>query len=353
MKLTYGIAFEDFRTLQPHFTIRAGNNAGFKAALAACGLIGLLGGFLLIEGAGLPVGLFLIGLGVAAATAAYFYERHSVRAKEREYEKKLSRAFQQIHCRGQRNFEADDNAFTTSCKCGTVTRPWSELTSFSESDTHFVLNTKTGGQTLPKSAFSSPAEVAEFRALVSGKLNEGKAITSPHFDFLFKQLDYRAAYWLHVIKGGGWRGLVKILATYACIASGAFVLWNAIATHNEAVRAGFIGALIAFPLLRAVGKRRKIYLGPLRVHFGAEGLHIQYPSTQSRKRWSDFIGYLEDRNVLLLYVSSKGYSIVPKRSLTGQATKFQCLVTVKLGKFDYRNPARAVEKLEVSPGQSS
>jgi len=62
MKLTYAIAFEDFKTLQPPFT-RGGSNLGFKGVLFACGLIGLLGVFCLGKGMGLPVGLFLIGLG--------------------------------------------------------------------------------------------------------------------------------------------------------------------------------------------------------------------------------------------------------------------------------------------------
>jgi hypothetical protein len=54
MKLKYAIAIEDFKSLQPPFTTRAGNNAGFKGVLAACGLISLLGVFLLINRAGLP-----------------------------------------------------------------------------------------------------------------------------------------------------------------------------------------------------------------------------------------------------------------------------------------------------------
>ena len=68
MKLTYAIAFEDFKTLQPPFT-RGGSNLGFKGVLFACGLMGLLGVFCLVKGMGLPVGLFLIGLGAGAAVA--------------------------------------------------------------------------------------------------------------------------------------------------------------------------------------------------------------------------------------------------------------------------------------------
>ena len=53
MKLTYAINIEDFSALRPPFKTRAGENAGFKGALGACGLIALLGVFTLIEGMGI------------------------------------------------------------------------------------------------------------------------------------------------------------------------------------------------------------------------------------------------------------------------------------------------------------
>jgi hypothetical protein len=354
MKLTYAVIFDDFKTLQLPFTTSAGNNAGFKGVLVACSLISLLGAFLLIKGAGLPVGLFLIGLGIVAATSAYFYEQRSASSKEMEHNKKLELAFQQIHCRDQRMFEANENGFTTSCRCGTVTRPWSELTSFSENKTHFALATKVGGQILPKSAFSTEAEITEFRALVSGRLLHDKPMTAPHFDFALGSQDRREAYWLHTLKGGGWRGLLKALAIYACLMYGTFVLWNSIAAHNDAVRAGLIGGLVALPLLRAVTQRRKHYLGPLRIYFSEEGLHLQDPASQTRTSWKQFVGHLEGNGIMLLYYNPKLYRIIPKRALTGQAARFRTMVETKLNRFDYRNPNSSGEaSLNSSTRQAS
>jgi len=190
-----------------------------------------------------------------------FYEQHSVRAKEKAYKKKLERGFQQIHCREQRVFEANDSGFTTQCKCGMVTRPWSKLTSFSESKTHFALKTKMDGQVLPKSAFSSEADVTRFRELASGQLNQDKPATAPHFDFALKAADLRAAYWLHTLKGGGWRGLVKALVIYASMIYVVRVLWTA--APSDGLRAGVIGGLVGLLLLRMIGKRRQHYFGPL------------------------------------------------------------------------------------------
>jgi hypothetical protein len=338
MKLTYAVVLEDFKTLQPPFTTRAGENAGFKGILVACGLISALGVFLLMQGFGLPVGLFLVGLGIVSGISAYFYEHFSVSRKEKEHKRKIELAFEQIHCRDQRAFEADEKGFTTACKCGTVTRPWSELTSFSENATHMAFSTRMGWQVLPKSAFPSQAEVTELRVLFSVKLNQDKTIASPHFDFALTPEDYRAAYWLHTLKGGGWRGLLRVCVVDGCILYGGVLLWNSIGAHNEAVRTGLIGGLIAVPLLKFAGKRRTRYFGPLRIFFGEEGLHLQDPKNQARIAWKQFAGYVENRSMILLYSSPKLYRIVPKRALTGPSAQFGKLVESKLRAFDYRNP---------------
>lgn len=341
MRLTYTIKFEDFRTLQPPFPTSAGTNAGFKGVLVACALIAMLGVFCLTQGLGVPVAVFLMGLGLVAGMCAYFYEQRSVQTKKGKYEQKIAAEFQRIHCRDQRVFEADENGFTTSCKCGTVTRPWSELTSFSENKTHLAFNTKMGGQILPKSAFAAEAQVTEFRALATGKLNQDKAATAPHFDFALRRSDYREAYWLHTLKGGGWRGLAKALASYACVIYVVFVLWNSLAA-NPAARFGLISGLVVPPVLMIARRQRRQHLGPLRVYFSETGLHLQDPANQSRTSWDLFAGYLEGKGLMLLYYNTKLYRIVPKRALTGQAAKFQALVEAKLSPYDYRNPAAPV-----------
>jgi len=348
MRLSYAIQFEDFLSLQAPFPTTAGSNAGFKGVLGACALIALLGVFLMVQGMGIPVGGFLIGLGLVAATGAYFYEQRSVRTNKEKYDKKLAADFQRIHCRDQRNFEADEAGFTTSCKCGTVTRPWSELTSFSESKTHFAFNTKMGGQVLPKSAFSSEAGITEFRALATAKLHHDKPTTAPHFDFALKREDFRTAYWIHTLKGGGWRRLAKVAATYTCFTYGVFVIWSAMAVHNDGVRAALIGGLIGFPLLRLASRQRRQYLGPMRVHFSNEGLYLQDPANQARTSWTQFIGYLEGSSMFLLYYNPKLYRIIPKRALIGPAAQFQTLVQAKLNRYDYRIPNPTLETKTVS-----
>jgi len=342
MRLEYAVKWEDFEPLQSPFTLRAGSSAGFKAALVFCGLIALLGVYCLAQGLGLPVAIFLIGLGAVGAGLCYFSDKRSVQKKKEKYDKNLRAAYQKLHCRDRRTCEIDENGFTVSCKCGTLTQPWSNVVSFSENKTHVSIGTKGGAQILPKSAFSSEAQVTEFRAFVTGKLNQDKQITSPHFDVACKPEDFRNAYWLHVLKGGGWRVLSRVVLTYCTVTYGAFVIWRNLATQSPAILFGLIGGLVGLPLIRLARTRQQHYFGPLRVTFGEEGLHLQDPTNQSRISWTQFLGYVEDNNTLLLYRTPKIYRLIPKRALTGRGVEFLKMVEAKLPHYDYKNPEREV-----------
>jgi len=340
MRLSYSIRFEDFKSLQRPFTLRAGNNAGFKGVLVACVLIGVLGVFCLLNGFGIAVAGFLIGLGLIAGVAAFLYEKRTVSAKEKKYDQDLNVAYQRIHCRDQRVLEADQNGLTVSCRCETVSRPWSELTSFSENDSHFAFGTKLGMQVVPKSAFASTADTTEFRTLVSEKLNQGKSMTSPHFDVIFTPSDYRSARFVHLTKGGGWRRLAKAVATSAFATAGCVVIWRYVSpTRDPLVLMGLVLLLVAAPAYGRF-KRRKNgdYLGAMRVYYSDEGLFAQYPARQSRWRWSQFMGYLEDDKVLVLYLNPKLYTIIPQRVLNGSAARFKAMVATKMPPYDYQNP---------------
>jgi hypothetical protein len=67
VKIQYTIPIDDFRALQIPFTSRAETNAGFKGAIFVCSLMVALGVYCLLEGMGLPLGGFLVGLGAALA----------------------------------------------------------------------------------------------------------------------------------------------------------------------------------------------------------------------------------------------------------------------------------------------
>jgi hypothetical protein len=338
MKLTYAVSLDDYCGVQKPFTTKPGSNTGFKGVLVFCALLAGLGVFTLVQGMGVSVGGFLIGLSVVSAVCAYAYDKRSIAEAKRKYELEIASGYQRVHCRDQRMFETNETGFTASCQCGSVTRPWSELISFSENVKLFVLNTKMGAQVLPKSAFAAPADVTEFRALVAAKLNQDRLPTSRHIEFACRPEDFRQGRLLHILEGGGWRAVAKQWATLAAVTGGAWVIWDSMNRRNPAILCGLVGGLLAGPILRMMKERRARYFGPLKIHFSEEGLHLQDRATQARSSWSQFIGYLENGKVLLLYYNPKLYRIIPKRALSGPGADFRKLAVMKLPPYDYRQP---------------
>jgi hypothetical protein len=353
LKLTFAIAADDFWSLQTPFAVRSGRNPGFKVAMTFCLLIAGLGFYCMISGAGFVLGGFLLGLSGVCAVLANFLEKRSVRNSQAKYQKTIALAYQNLHCRDERSFETADNGFTSTCQCGMVTRPWQELLRFTETKRVFVLGTRTDTQIIPKSAFGSEGEVTEFRALLSEKLNSDKPLTSRPIDFAYTKQDFRDAYLLNILKGGAWRKLSWALLVYFSIAYLCFVVWKNLSPHNDVpILAAIVGIFIAVPLMKAAKLRRKHYFGTLRLYFGAEGIHVQYPTTISRVPWKQFIGYLESKKVILLYQNPRAYSLVPKRILADREAEFRGLVERNVRLYDFRMPAANVLPQESrSPAQ--
>ena len=276
MRITYPIRWEDFRALQPPLAIRAGRDAGFRALVFICGLLVLLGLYLAIE-SGLEVGGFVIALAILAVVAAYWFDNRSVLKAKQKYENNIATLFERIHCREARTFEANEDGFRVSCKCGSVTRPWSELIQFSENPTHFLLRTKMDGQTIPKSAFSAQSEITEFRALAAAKLNRDQPLISPHLEFVCRREDFRNARMLHILKAGGWRLWLKRFLL------GAWGIW-ALAYFCAKVPGNYIAAvavlalvLLAFYLSKAASARAgRTHRAPMAVIAGS-GMHDLFP----------------------------------------------------------------------------
>ena len=183
---------------------------------------------------------------------------------------------------------------------------------------------------LPKSAFSNAGDLTEFRGFVLSKLNQDRPLTSRHVEFACRADDFRHAWLLHTLKGGGWRAVAKQWGMLAVMVYGAWALWGSMKHPDTLLLGVMLGALLSAFTLRLIKEHRARYLGPLRIDFSEEGLHLQDRTTQARASWAQFIGYLESNKVLLLYYNPKLYRIVPKRALTGHGAEFPKIVTAKL-----------------------
>jgi len=351
VKVVYALSFEDYQFLQPPFRLQAGRNPGFRIMLGVCAIFAAFGLLVATQGVGLvhafpgvesgefSVGLFIIALSVAGALAGYFLDKRSVRRALEKYGANIRTGYSRVHCPDQRTFEADLDGFITSCRCGSVRRPWTELMRYSENDRFFLIGTKQDTHIVPKSAFDSPGSVTELRQLVLEKISSDRPFAKPPIEFNYMKEDFSRAQALHIRKGGGWRAWVRPVLVLSFCSFGLAGIWTSgEPTQDSLYWTGIVGVVAGIVFLRAFGGRKKHYLGPLRMYFSDGGLHLQDPASQGRTRWDQFLGYLEDSNMFLLYHNPRLYRIIPKRILGNREREFRSLVESKLPGFNYRKP---------------
>lgn len=300
------------------------------------------------EGQAPPVAaLVSIALGAMLAGFGYALDRRAMlRARVRRDEALLA-AYDRIHCRDSRTVEATADALSLNCKCGLVARPWSELTGFTETPAFLIPLTRNESFPIPKSAFSTEGELTEFRRLILDKLHTDRPFTAAPVEFAHTRADFWHAKWLHIRKGGGWRRVAKIglaMAMFVCAIF--FVISGARAGQIPAWLVPVVLGAFVFFLTRTV-RLRHHYYGPLRIYFSEEGFHVVDPASQSRRRWNEMAGYLEDRYVYLLYLNPLLYRIVPKRALGHRAEDFGRLVQTELPQFDYRRRLRVADAARI------
>ena len=341
MKIAYGISLPEFRTLQPAVRPHAGRTA---FALVA----GLLCLSLVIPSAGVvlqqlaqshepPEGaLATMAAGLALGVLAYLLDRRTLRRWRAQRERELLAAYHRIHCRDSRTIEATSESLSLSCKCGLVARPWTELTGFTETRSFVIPITRSESFPVPKSAFASEGELTEFRRLILDKLHTDRPFNACPIEFAHTRADFWRAKWLHVRRGGGWRRVLKmafaiVLFAYAIV----FTINGALSGQLPAWLVPVTLGAFAFFLARTV-RLRQHYFGSLSMYFSEEGFHVVDPASQSRRRWNELAGYLEDRHIYLLYLNPRLYRIIPKRALGQRVEDFSRLVQAALPPFDYR-----------------
>lgn len=341
MKITYGISLPEFRTLQPVARPHAGRTAFVLISSLLCLSLVIPSAGVVLQQLGQgqqPPGgvLATMAAGLALGALAYLLDRRSLRRWRAQRERGLLAAYDRIHCRDSRTIEATSESLALSCKCGLVARPWTELTGFTETHSFLIPITRSESFPIPKSAFASEGELTEFRRLILDKLHTDRPFNACPIEFAHTRADFWRAKWLHVRKGGGWRRVLKIaLAIILFVYAVAFTISRALSGQLPAWLVPVTLGAFAFFLARTV-RLRQHYFGSLSMYFSEEGFHVVDPGSQSRRRWSELAGYLEDRHVYLLYLNPRLYRIVPKRALGHRVGDFDRLVQAALPPFDYR-----------------
>jgi len=295
-----------------------------KMFLVPCTLIAAPGIVLLFRsGPASIVGALLIVLGGGGAALAYLFEKRSVRNKRAEYEYRIQAAFESLHCRDNRVAEFDENGFAFSCRCGVVTRPWSELLRFSESNSAFFLSTKAEGHVIPKSAFPTEGAVTEFRALLLEKIEQQHTVTAHPIEFKYENADYRHAILLHIIAGGGWRRLARKLLTSGLAIFAIYIFWDWARTHGAIW--GVLGGILAVGTRRLLTPSKGRYLGRERLLIHQKGMQIENGAGLLRVPWTRYAGFLEGNHVFLLYYATGQYRLIPKRAAPGRDSEIRAI----------------------------
>ena len=350
MRIAYGISYEEFAALQAPFPGKPQSNWLYRVALGFSGIVALAGFMPLLfsergasGGLAFPIesALSFLLLGSAGGGVSYWLNRRGQakleQARQRHWEG-VRMAYQHLHCRDQRAIEVSDSGFTLSCRCGQVTRPWTELISFSENNLMLGLRTKSEFILVSKRGFASPGEITEFRALVLDALGQREKPTIPYVDFAYTRRDFARAQLLHIVAGGGWKPLARRVFVISVISylvlSAAFVghraQFGALPWWTMPALLGFWATALLVQVLNKV-RSAKHYFGPLRLWIGADGISLRDATTQTRIGWESYIGYLEDSHIYLLYHNPHFYRIFPKRIFDERhQQEFRRLLTSKL-----------------------
>jgi len=350
VRITYDISLDEFAALQPPFVAKRSGLLFYQATLGVVSIAAIIRSLPLLPGlgnassGGIPSELlFCIFLAGAAGGCSYWLRRRArtkLEQAKQSYREGVRIAYQRLHCRDQRVIEVSDSGFTHSCRCGEVTRPWTELISFSESNFMLGLRTKSEFMLISKRGFSSPGQITEFRTLVSDALERQKPAV-PYTDFAYLRSDFTRAQWLHILRGRGWRPFVQRAFVVSLICF--FALSAALAgrrTLYESMPWYLLPALLVLwtclLLFDAHNKVRyaKHYFGPLRLWITEDGISLRDQASETRFSWENFIGYLEDSRVYLLYHNPALYRIIPKRILEERRQEtFRRLLTSRLPRF--------------------
>ncbi len=345
MQIRFAISRETYLAIQPPLQT-SGYRGTSSFSMVRILILGMAVGLVLLVhhllgtggSAGASTSEYFVAVGLilgggAALALVWGVPKMQTRNILRQHQTILDERYSKLHCRNDRYLETSGEGFVFGCKCKQTNYLWAQLVSVLESTEIFIIRTKEAVEVVPKPAFPDEAAVTEFRQLLLSHMDRPDAMKARAVDVQYTPADLRWASWLHVRKGGGWRGLLGRTVLAACVAF--YLGFFAIAFDPMIRRDNFffaecaaLGLLLLMLLLRP----RRQYTGPLRVWFSEEALHIEYPFSLVRLEWYRLYRYLEDKHNLLLYQDDHAYLAVPQRYIAvGQREYVRSIVQAKLG----------------------
>jgi len=177
------------------------------------------------------------------------------------------------------------------------------------------------------------------------KLNQGNPLPVQQFEFRYRPADFRSAAWLHIWEAGGrWNFFLFFVRAWGIGVIAFFVLTKLIGASENTALWTAIGTGVGFIVARFLKANKKPAVPPARVYFDQQGLHVEDSASRIRFTWDQFIGYLENKTVFLLYLGPRQYKIIPKAALDNRAAEFSNILRSRVRPFDYRNPTPVIRR---------
>jgi hypothetical protein len=344
MRIPFAISRETYLAVQPPLRTQWPKSRGSVWATMVAVLCGGVGLVLLVHHIAGADGaaaaslsdyavaiLLILASGLVLAGMSYL-PKIQARRIQREHRELLSERYDNLHCRNNRYLETSDEGFVFGCDCKRTSYSWPQLVSLIESGDVFIARTKDNVEVVPKPAFPNEAAITEFRQLLTSHMDRPDALKARAVQVSCTPADLRWARWLHIRKGGGWKAL---LAKLGLAIAFAFYLAYLAEFVDSTIRrdrllyaeAAALGLLLLMLLLRS----RPQYLGPFRVWFNEDAIHVEYPFSLIRVEWYRMLGFLEDKHNLLLCHDERSYLTLPQRFIdTAQGEFVRSTIRAKL-----------------------
>jgi hypothetical protein len=325
MRIDYAIRFEDFRALYPPYQPSL-DNQGFRALTLVSMAFGSGGALYIYFKQDWMIGSVFLGMGLATFLIGLIFERKNVAESKTRAQQEFRNLYRQVHCRDRRFMEA-----------GKGTVGWADVTGFREDDASFTVISVQGSASVPKSAFTSGAQQTEFRNLLSSHVQPERGVGAASIEFYTQARDRRQGYWLNVYAGGGWKTLGSQALTFAIAGYGCISILGRL---DGAVRASILVPVAIFAFWGMSRPKAFRYHGLLRLQASREELVVQDEQASVKNSWDDFIGFVEDEHVMLLYYNPNLYRVIPKRAFPAANHGFPQMVRSRLRVYNYKRPFR-------------
>jgi hypothetical protein len=350
MRVSYSISYDTFVNQQPKFKATEPPSRGllffmqFAIVFSGIGFVLILAHiFSSLDQSPPPTtsvtkAICILAISALSLLGIWIARRISARRLESQHEEFLRDSYSRVHCRDHRFVDVSDEGLVFGCNCGQVSRPWSQFVTQLETQSNFLLYTRSEVLEIPKIAFLSEGDRTEFRSFLSRQLTQEKSLAAPAIEVACTRADWRRARWLR-FRAGGWVRAAAFTAT-ALFMAGLILYFVPFVEGHEQSSLAVITATCLFTLLSVITVLRFLrtpipvwILLPIKIWVAADAIYMGSPIGEIRIPWVHLTNCLVDRRSVLFTEAGRSLILIPQRCISpAQRDQIMTQLRAKLGK---------------------